>query len=306
MSIADVLQIKNQMLGDYTVQAVSGRALHGALGLVKAYTTWIASRIKALHLQVGVHYTLDAISLEGSGERSPRFAVDHILPLDVAKSIAMMTGTDIGDQVREYFLACEKTAQARTQELQMYSPVVSQFIKDIKYAKEFAELLSLEPGKVQKYAIEEGTRIEQQTGVKVLVPQLLQDAGLQIDYNSPDGTLAHAALAAIGSNFTNVTQWRKMYTHVSATDINNTLIAQGYANRLNKSQVTPTTKGRPFCSTSTAATGYNRGKELVKGWNLSDKRLTDVIFPILIELDDYLHQQWIIRRDRKGLDNHSR
>lgn len=120
MNIEQVLQIKEQMLGDYSVQAVSGRALHKALESGKDYMPWIRSKIKSLKMDYDVHYTeaRTQIQIGDSAQvgAHPLIVTDHIIPIDFAKVIAMMSKTDAGDRVREYFLACEKTVQTQVQQ----------------------------------------------------------------------------------------------------------------------------------------------------------------------------------------------
>lgn len=149
-------------------------------------------------------------------------------------------------------------------------------------------------------ALESQLSIAQKTGVTIDLPEYVKQLQVESDEVTFDENIdtAFASKVAIGSNSTNVTHWKKQYQHITPTIINDTLIKLGFAFRLNKSQVTPTNKGKEFCHTAIAATGYNVGKELVKGWKLDDKRFTDVVFPVLNELEDYLHQLWIINKKR--------
>lgn len=282
MNIEEVLQIKEQMLGDYTVQAVDGRALHEALGIKTKFRDWMKRKLQDVGGVEGEDYQIDARpNLSGGG-----YAQDYILKLSIAKDIAMMSKGDSAQTVRDYFKACEKTVQTQVQQISASDSVLIDFRKDIEYANWFATNLHLKVGKVQKYAIEKGTQIEQKTGVKVLIPQLLQDAGLQIDYDSPDGTLAHAAKVAIGTVFTNVSKWAKdMYGKPAySTLINNTLIELGFAIRMKNLKMYATTLGAEYSNSTTIAhSGHNNLTNVasVTGWNLNDKRFTDVVFPVI-------------------------
>lgn len=211
---------------------------------------------------------------------------DYVLSLSLAKDIAMLSRGAEAQKVRDYFKACEKTVQTQAQQLAQPNSVVQKFIADIQYAKLFAEVVGADAGKVQKYVIEEGTRVEQSTGVKVLVPQILQDTGLVIDFNAPIGTLAHAAEVGVGTTFTNVTKWAKdMYGKASySTLINNTLIELGYAVRMKNLKITATNLGSTFANNSPIAKSCHTkltDTPTVNGWNLEDKRFTDVVFPVI-------------------------
>lgn len=176
--------------------------------------------------------------------------------------------------------------------------VQSQFWNQMIYESKLNEIAGLDPSWTRKTILEEGTKVEQATGIKVLSSAVISSLGNNPQFGLDPKLPAHAAKMVIGSNFTNVSHWAKQYNHVTSTDINRTLIKQGFATKLNKSQVTPTELGREYSITATAATGYNCGKELCKGWNLSDKRFIDVMFPILDKLDNYRHEQFIISKGK--------
>lgn len=279
--IAEVLQIKEQMLGDYSVQAVDGEALHEALGIKGRFRDWMPSKLVEAGAILGTDYTKEV----RENNRGPASLV-YTLTLSLAKDVAMLSRGRAAQSVRDYFKSCEKAVHELVPQLTASDSVVSQFVKQVKYVKEMAELLSIDNGKVQKYYIEEGTRIEQETGVKVLVPQLLQDAGLQIDFDSPDGTLAHAAEVGVGTVFTNASKWgADMYgSKAYSTLINNTLIELGYAVRMNNLKIAATVLGSQFSNAAPIAhSGHNNltNTPTVYGWNLDDRRFTDVVFPVI-------------------------
>jgi len=149
-------------------------------------------------------------------------------------------------------------------------------------------------------AMECQEKYAQRTGISIELPDYIKKYMVESDNIEFDPLVdtAFASKVAIGSNSINVSQWQKQFKHINSTRINDVLIKLGYATRINKSQVTPTARGREFCHTAVAASGYNVGKELIKGWKLDDRRFTDDVFPVLEELEDYLHQQWIINKKR--------
>lgn len=282
MRIEEVLQIKEQMLGDYSVQAVSARSLHQALGLVKAYTTWIASRIKALHLQVDSHYVVDAVSLKGSGEKSPRFVVDHIISLDVAKSIAMMTGTVEGDKVREYFLACEKVAQNTTQQLTTNTTQQSA-IEDFTIINNlFTQQLinnGYSQGEIRKNTLLTGIEYEKRTGIKVLAPMLqLENANgvNSTELTAYDGT--HAALSEVAGTSIIVSDIASRYKYVTSKIVNAELEALGYQrnhDQLGKKYYwIKTERSALLAEEGPLFSGPYKGLNVVKGW-----RFDPVKFP---------------------------
>lgn len=89
-------------------QAVSGRALHQFLGIGKHYTTWFED-MTAYGFTAGQDFIPISGDRPATGGR-PR--QDHALSLDMAKELSMIQRTDRGRQARQYFIDCEKRAQA--------------------------------------------------------------------------------------------------------------------------------------------------------------------------------------------------
>ena len=89
---------------DYTSDrpTVSGRALHGALGVQTVYTTWFSRMC-----EYGFFEGKDFLSIleESTGGRQ---AVDHQLTIQMAKEIAMLQRSEKGTQFRQYFIQVEE------------------------------------------------------------------------------------------------------------------------------------------------------------------------------------------------------
>ena len=84
---------------------VSGRELHKALALNSNYTTWF-SRMCDYGFSEGVDFTTCFPNLE-SEMHGGQNKVDHQLTINMAKELCMIQRTDIGKQVRQYFLQVE-------------------------------------------------------------------------------------------------------------------------------------------------------------------------------------------------------
>jgi len=87
-------------------QAVNTRELHEFLEVGKDYSTWFKDRIEKLELVDGESYS--PISGNRSDGLSGKPRTDYIVPIDIAKEIAMMENNDKGRQVRRYFIVVEK------------------------------------------------------------------------------------------------------------------------------------------------------------------------------------------------------
>lgn len=98
-----------RQIGDRTVQTVNGRELHAFLGLARDFNQWMREQIDRARLLAGRDY----VSYEDVGNPvGGRPRRECALTLDAAKHVAMMSGSDRGFEVRDYFIECERRAQA--------------------------------------------------------------------------------------------------------------------------------------------------------------------------------------------------
>ncbi|WP_353177626.1 antA/AntB antirepressor family protein [Delftia acidovorans] len=99
---------ENQIDGE-SIKTCDGRQLHVELGVSKDYTTWAKAQIKRARLVENRDYLL---TQEGEQLTSgTKWKSVYHFSVDAAKHIAMMSGTDRGHEVREYFIACERVAK---------------------------------------------------------------------------------------------------------------------------------------------------------------------------------------------------
>ena len=88
-----------------TGQAVSARELHDRLGISKHFTDWFKQQSERLGLTEGEGF----ITFRGeTSEIGGRPSTDYIIPLDIAKHLAMISGGENAYKIREYFIQVEK------------------------------------------------------------------------------------------------------------------------------------------------------------------------------------------------------
>jgi anti-repressor protein len=98
--------IKIETLGN-DIKAVSGRVLYEKLGIESRYNDWINKYIKKYDLMENEDYqTLTQKKVTAQGNQST--FNEHIIRLDHAKKICMVTNNEVGNKIRDYFLECEK------------------------------------------------------------------------------------------------------------------------------------------------------------------------------------------------------
>ena len=119
-------------------QRVSARDLHKALGLKKKFTDWWKQYV-GMFIQ-GTDWTSSPKSEEvkNNGGVQVRVLDDYSLSVDMAKHISMMTKTERGNQIRDYFIQIEK--QWNSPELMMARSLQYANNKLIGYESKIAEL----------------------------------------------------------------------------------------------------------------------------------------------------------------------
>jgi anti-repressor protein len=90
-------------------QRVSARDLHESLGIQKRFSAWF-KQYQDMYVD-GIDFT-SVLSGTVVNNGAVRKLQDYALTVDMAKHIAMMTKTDKGNQIRDYFIAVEKEHKA--------------------------------------------------------------------------------------------------------------------------------------------------------------------------------------------------
>lgn len=109
----ELIKIESHALAGATVQTVNARYLHHFLEVAKDFSNWIKAQIDRARLVEGRDFvTAEQSAQKGGMASGGRPRTDYHLTLDAGKHVAMMSGTDKGFEVREYFLECERRSKA--------------------------------------------------------------------------------------------------------------------------------------------------------------------------------------------------
>lgn len=101
----DLIKVDDGSIGGNLVQTVKARVLHEFLESKADFSTWIKQQIERARLVEGRDYLLhNFVDQLPSGAKHK---TDYSLTIESAKHIGMMSGTDKGFEVRDYFLECE-------------------------------------------------------------------------------------------------------------------------------------------------------------------------------------------------------
>lgn len=95
-------------IGAHPVQTVNAREVHANLEVGKDFSNWVKAQIKRARLVENKDFV--TVAQKGVGGKFD--SIDYHLTIEAAKHIGMLSGTDRGFEVREYFLECERKSKA--------------------------------------------------------------------------------------------------------------------------------------------------------------------------------------------------
>jgi phage anti-repressor protein len=108
MPIKQLIPVQEKIVGDYSIPTADARDLYMFLGVKKPFPTWLKTQIKRARLIENVDYIIYDQEVINSGRGRP--SIECHITTDAAKSIAMLSATEKGDEVRAYFIQCERIA----------------------------------------------------------------------------------------------------------------------------------------------------------------------------------------------------
>lgn len=101
-----IIPFEKRALGAETVPMVDGRNIYAFLEIARDYADWIKRQIKRARFIENTDYTVFYNHVENP--KGGRPSQEYHFTFDAAKSIGMLSATPRGDQVRQYFIDCEK------------------------------------------------------------------------------------------------------------------------------------------------------------------------------------------------------
>ena len=131
--------IQNQIqpkIEDGLIQSVDARRLHQWLGIGKDFSTWIKDQIERAGLVEHEDYEI-LLPRNGEQDWGGSNRKDYALTPDAAKEIAMMSSSDKGKLIRNYFIDCEK--RLKEPEITINSPRAQLFLELARQAQEIEE-----------------------------------------------------------------------------------------------------------------------------------------------------------------------
>lgn len=110
----ELIRVEQRPIAGAMIQTFNARDLHAFLEVQKDFLDWIKVQIKRARLVDGRDFVREtAVShLKGENPSGGRPRTDYHLTMDAGKHIGMLSGTEKGFEIREYFLKCEQQAIA--------------------------------------------------------------------------------------------------------------------------------------------------------------------------------------------------
>ena len=139
---SEIVKISESTIEGQVVPTASARELHAYLKLSRDFSDWIKANLKRARLKEQQDYV---VSYPCVGNLGGRPTAEYHLTLDAAKHIAMLSNTEKGFEVREYFLTCEKALrvkEAPTLSNPIMNMIVQQAIQYDKLEQQQKELAS--------------------------------------------------------------------------------------------------------------------------------------------------------------------
>ena len=108
-----LISIKQETIGENSVQAVNARELHAFLESKQDFSTWIKSRIDQYGFvedqDYGVHKIMER---QNQGLSTGQGKIEYFPSIDMAKELAMVERNAKGKEARQYFIECERRAKS--------------------------------------------------------------------------------------------------------------------------------------------------------------------------------------------------
>lgn len=109
---------------------ISGRDLRDALGIRTNYSTWMDRMITEFDFNEDKDFLVRFPNLES--DKGGQNKIDHLLTIEMAKEICMVTRNGHGKQVRKYFIELEKKWNTPDQILSRALKMVDSYINMIE------------------------------------------------------------------------------------------------------------------------------------------------------------------------------
>ena len=165
-------------------QAVSARDLHEALGLNQKFTDWFKYQVEKIGLFEGKDFITNLGESTGG-----RPSTDYIIPIDIAKHLAMISGGENAHKIREYFIQVEKAwnspEMVMARSLKFAAKQLESYQKEIALLKPKAEFFDQVADSKTAIEIGEAAKVLNMGIGRNKLFQFLREQGILMNNNQP-------------------------------------------------------------------------------------------------------------------------
>ena len=137
-----LIPVQQSTVNHESIPTVNARDLHAFLGVNKDFSAWVKVQITRARLTEGRDFITSKAHPKGGAVGNRGVTIDYHLTIDAGKHIAMMSGTDKGFEVRDYFIECEK--RLRQTEQRQLPATYAEALRQLADSEEAKEKLLLE------------------------------------------------------------------------------------------------------------------------------------------------------------------
>jgi anti-repressor protein len=109
-----LIKIESSSIGGEPKDTVNARELYIFLGVMSKFADWMKNQIERARLVENQDYVTFSKNLESGGAIK-----EYHLTIEAGKSIGMMSATDRGFEIRDYFIECENRLKNQSPALQI-------------------------------------------------------------------------------------------------------------------------------------------------------------------------------------------
>jgi phage anti-repressor protein len=123
-----IVKIDTAVIGSNTVKTVNARELHQWLEVGKDFSEWVKGRIEQYSFVENQDFMVVKSAPQNGGAGNRGAKIDYHISLDMAKELSMVERNEKGKQARQYFIECERKANAVMTPAQMLLAQAQQMV----------------------------------------------------------------------------------------------------------------------------------------------------------------------------------
>lgn len=149
-----LIPINPRTINNQTIQTVSARDLHSFLEIKKDFSTWVKDQVARARLVDGRDFTkVQEVPPNGGVEGNQGVKIEYFLTLDAGKHVGMISNTEKGFEIRDYFIECERVAKQVTPPRQLSRlEIAEQLVDSLKREEQLLLENTLKQQKIEEDA----------------------------------------------------------------------------------------------------------------------------------------------------------